>query len=150
MEDWKSIVTTLTHDEVVEVTKSSLCTLISTDPVLGDLPLDVITEEILLLTAAEHGKCITIFIRRENEPPLRVIVPQSATVRELKKSIARHFELSQKRNGPQVKISWKYIWKTYDLCFDGITLDDENGSIDSYGVSNKESLTFKKRNGKNI
>lgn len=78
-----------------------------------------------------------------------VQVPQSSTVRALKKSIARHFELLQQRFGPKVKISWKYIWKTYNLCFDGIRLDEENSSIDSYGVCNKVTLTFKKKNRKN-
>lgn len=57
MEDLKSIATTLSHDEVVEVTKSSLCTLISCDPMLNDLPLDVVTEEINLLVCC----CVQLF-----------------------------------------------------------------------------------------
>ncbi|CAK1544318.1 unnamed protein product [Leptosia nina] len=149
MNDLKNIAATLTHDELIEVTKSSLCTLTSCDSLLNDLPLDIVTEEILLLTAVEHGKCITIYISRENEQKLKVIVPQNATVRELKKAIQRHFELYQRRIGLGVKISWKYIWKTYQLQFDGIILDDENSSIDNYGVNNKVTLAFRKKRKKN-
>lgn len=75
-------------------------------------------------------------------------VPQSATVRDLKKAIARHFEIYQKRIKNKVKISWKYIWKTYDLNYDGIILDCDHRSIDEYGVTNKVTLTFKKRRKK--
>ncbi|XP_038209007.1 U11/U12 small nuclear ribonucleoprotein 25 kDa protein-like [Zerene cesonia] len=149
MESFENIAVTMTHDELLEETRSSLCTLMSCDSLLSDLPLDVITEEILLLTAAERGQSITIFISRENEPKLKVIVPQAAKVAELKKSIARHFEIFQQRTGSKVKISWKYIWKTYNLDFDGIILDDDNSSIDSYGVCNKVTLNFKKKRKKN-
>ncbi|XP_045511242.1 U11/U12 small nuclear ribonucleoprotein 25 kDa protein-like [Colias croceus] len=149
MESLEDVAAMLSHDELLEVTRSSLCTLISCDSLLSDLPLDVITEEILLLTAAEHGQSITIFISRENEPKLKVIVPQTAKVRDLKKSIARHFEIFQQRIGSKVKISWKYIWKTYNLDFDGILLDDDNSSIDNYGVCNKVTLNFKKKRKKN-
>lgn len=104
MELLKDVAASLSHDELLEVTKSSLCTLMSCDPLLNDLPLDIITEEILLLvnphsfmainknyvgffvlilnlisfkTAVEHGRSITIFISRENEPKLKVIVSSS-------------------------------------------------------------------------
>lgn len=75
-------------------------------------------------------------------------VPQSATVSDLKKAIARYFEIYQKRIKNKVKISWKYIWKTYDLNYDGIILDCDHTSIDEYGVTNKVTLTFKKRRKK--
>lgn len=72
-------------------------------------------------------------------------VPQNASVRDLKKAIARHFEIHQKRTGNKVKISWKYIWRTYDLEFDSIVLDDDSSSIDLYGVTNRVIITFKKK-----
>lgn len=72
-------------------------------------------------------------------------VPQSATVRDLKKAIRRHFELHQRRTGNKVKISWRYIWKTYNLNFDSLTLDDDESNISDYGVTNKVTLSFKKK-----
>lgn len=71
-------------------------------------------------------------------------VPQNSTVRELKKAVARHFELYQQRMGNRVKISWRYIWKTYSLNYDSLTLDKDDSKITDYGVTNKVILTFKK------
>ncbi|VVD01968.1 unnamed protein product [Leptidea sinapis] len=148
MESILDVANSLTHDELVEVTKSSLCTLLGCDSLLGDLPSDIITEEILLLTEVEHGQCISLYVSRENEPKLKVIVPQQATVKQLKASIERHFEIFQRRCGNKVKISWKYIWRTYNLDFDGIILDDNNSCIDNYGICNKVTLNFKKKQNK--
>ncbi|XP_049887170.1 U11/U12 small nuclear ribonucleoprotein 25 kDa protein-like [Pectinophora gossypiella] len=148
MADIENLANSLTHDELLEVTKSSLCTLMSCEPLFSDLPQDIVLEEVLSQIAVEHGQAITVLISREEEPPLKVIIPQIATVRELKKAVARHFEFHQNRTGSKVKISWRYIWRTYDLNFDGIILDNDNSNIDDYGVSNKVVLTFKKRKRK--
>ncbi|KAI8428295.1 hypothetical protein MSG28_002501 [Choristoneura fumiferana] len=113
----EDVTSTLSHDELLEVTKSSVCTLISCDPLLSDLPTDIILEEVLAQIAVEHGQSITLYISREDEPALKVIVPQNSSIRDLKKAVARHFEIYQQRIGSKVKISWKYIWKTYDLNF---------------------------------
>ncbi|XP_026314524.1 U11/U12 small nuclear ribonucleoprotein 25 kDa protein-like [Hyposmocoma kahamanoa] len=140
-----SLAATLSHDELLEITQSSISTLLTCDPLLSDLPPDITLEEVLSQIAVEHGQAITIFINREDEPVLKVVVPQSATVSDLKKAIARHFEIYQKRIKNKVKISWKYIWKTYDLNYEGLILDCDHRSIDEYGVTNKVTLTFKKR-----
>ncbi|CAH0700319.1 unnamed protein product [Spodoptera exigua] len=145
MENEEDLASTLSHDELLEITQSSLATLLSKDSYLKDLPNDIIIEEIVSQIAVEHGQSITIFISRESEPTLKVIIPQDASVRDLKKAIQRHFELYQKRAGIKTKISWKYIWKTYTLNFDSIVLDDNNANIQDYGVTNKVTLIFKKR-----
>ncbi|XP_041970391.1 U11/U12 small nuclear ribonucleoprotein 25 kDa protein-like [Aricia agestis] len=139
------LVKTLSHEELNEVTKSSLSSLFKCDAVLSDLPSDITYEEITNLTAVEHGQSITIIVAREDEVPLKVIVPQKATVKDLKKAVARSFENYQNRTGSKVKISWKYLWKTYNLCYDSLLLDNDNSSIDDYGVGNKVTLTFKKK-----
>lgn len=43
----EDVASSLSHDELLEVTKSSICTLISCDPLLSDLPTDIILEEVL-------------------------------------------------------------------------------------------------------
>ncbi|KAJ8726639.1 hypothetical protein PYW07_001337 [Mythimna separata] len=148
MEHAANLASSLSHDELLEVTQTSLANLLSKDPLMKDLPKDIIIEEILAQTAVEHGQSITILVSRENEPKLKVIIPQDATVRNLKKAIQRHFQLFQRRAGDTTKISWKYIWKTYSLNFDSIVLDDNNASIQNYGVTNKVTLTFKKQRTK--
>ncbi|OWR41566.1 U11/U12 small nuclear ribonucleoprotein [Danaus plexippus plexippus] len=144
MDEMISIAKEVSHDEVLEITKSLLSTLFKSDSLLSDLPSDIILEEILSQTAVEHGQSITVIVSREDEQPLKVIVPQNSTVRELKKAVARHFELYQQRMGNRVKISWRYIWKTYSLNYDSLTLDKDDSKITDYGVTNKVILTFKK------
>ncbi|XP_059058165.1 U11/U12 small nuclear ribonucleoprotein 25 kDa protein-like [Achroia grisella] len=148
MEQPGELANTLSHDDLIEITKSSLCTLINSDSLLSDLPPDVILEEVIAQIAVEFGQSITVFISRDDEPVLKVIVPQNASVSDLKKAIARHFEIYQKRIGNKVKISWKYIWKTYDLSFDSLILDNNCSPIENYGVTNKVTLAFKKRKKK--
>lgn len=46
MEKIAEVASTLSHDDLLEVTKSSLKTYISNDQLLSDLPEDVILEEI--------------------------------------------------------------------------------------------------------
>ncbi|XP_014369033.2 U11/U12 small nuclear ribonucleoprotein 25 kDa protein [Papilio machaon] len=149
MDEIDAVAHSVSHDELLEITESSLFKLLNYDSLLCDLPSDIIIEEILSQIAVEHGQSIRIFISREDEPALKVIVPQTASVGDLKKAIARHFEIHQKRIGSKVKISWKYIWKTYNLSFDGIILDNNANPIEDYGVTNKTTLTFKKRRKKN-
>lgn len=43
----EDIASTLTHDELLEITQSSLYTLTKCDSLLSDLPSDIILEEIL-------------------------------------------------------------------------------------------------------
>ncbi|KPI94565.1 U11/U12 small nuclear ribonucleoprotein 25 kDa protein [Papilio xuthus] len=124
MDEINDVAHSVSHDELLEITESSLFKLLNYDSLLCDLPSDIIIEEILSQ------------------------VPQTASVGDLKKAIARHFEIHQKRTGSKVKISWKYIWKTYNLSFDGIILDNNANPIEDYGVSNKTTLTFKKRRKK--
>ncbi|RVE46206.1 hypothetical protein evm_009164 [Chilo suppressalis] len=142
------IADTLSHDDLIQISHSAINDIINSDPLLSDLPGDMILEEIFSQIAVEHGQSITVIISREGEPALKVIVPQDTKVIDLKKAVARHFEIYQKRIGNKVKISWKYIWKTYDLSYDGLILDNDCSSIEDYGVVNKVTLQFKKKRKK--
>lgn len=46
------------------------------------------------------------------------------------------------------KISWRYIWRTYFLEFNGIILDDDNQLLSHYNIRNKSVLGFVKRTKK--
>lgn len=141
----EELANSLSHDELLNVTQSSLAAIFKSDPLLSDIPPDVILEEIVSQIAVERGQSITIYVAREDEPKLRVIIPQRITVRGLKKAIARHFQIHQQRVGDDVKISWKYIWKTYNLCYDSTILDNDAAMIGDYNVKNRVTLTFKKK-----
>lgn len=42
-------------------------------------------------------------------------------------------------------ISWRYIWRTYFLEFDGSLLDDDTKLLSNYGIRNKSVLNFVKK-----
>ncbi|XP_071528337.1 uncharacterized protein [Panulirus ornatus] len=53
--------------------------------------------------------------------------------------------LEESRKGAKNKISWRYIWKTYWLCYNGEKLTDDNTRLLEFGIRNKSTLTFVKK-----
>lgn len=64
----------LSHEDLCEITQSSLRRLLASDPLLSDLPSDVTTEEVLSQIAVTQGQSITVTILRNLETPLSVVV----------------------------------------------------------------------------
>lgn len=64
----------LSHEDLLEITESSLKRLITADPLLSDLPADVTVEEVLAQIAVAQGQSITITVTRYSESPLSVVV----------------------------------------------------------------------------
>lgn len=64
----------LSHEDLCEITESSVRRLIAADPLLQDLPGDVTTEEVLSQIAVAQGKSITVVVLRHFETPLSVVV----------------------------------------------------------------------------
>ncbi|XP_044261612.1 carbohydrate sulfotransferase 11-like isoform X3 [Tribolium madens] len=64
----------LSHEDLCEITQSSLRRLIAADPLLQDLPGDVTTEEVVSQIAVAQGKSITVVVLRHFETPLSVVV----------------------------------------------------------------------------
>ncbi|GJQ81339.1 hypothetical protein Trydic_g20551 [Trypoxylus dichotomus] len=117
----------LDHGQLLELTQSSLRRLLASDPLLNDLPSDVTTEEVLAQVAVVQGQSITINVLRNSESPLSVVIPQQGTtVRDLKKTIQRAFGLKQQRQRSKTKISWRYIWRTYNLQHGSEVLRNDN------------------------
>lgn len=98
--------------------------------------------------------------------PVLIQVPESrTTVLELKKAIQKHYETKQwrlrnrKLYGPidtaikpgtsidNTTISWRYIWRTYVLSFDGQLLSNDNELLKTHGIKNKSTLKFIKKKG---
>lgn len=136
----------LKHEDLCEITHSTLRRLLAADPLLSDLPGDVTTEEVNAQIAVLQGQSITVFILRNLESPLAVVIPhQGTTVQDLKRAIQRSFDLKQQRLRSKTKISWKYIWRTYHLQHDLQTMKDNNEFVINYGVKNKSEIRFVKR-----
>ena len=76
-----------------------------------------------------------------------MIVKQNANLKELKKSIKTFFKckknLKQFSNVPEI-INWNYIWKSYTLMNEDISLTDNNKLLKDYGVKNRSELFFKR------
>lgn len=51
----------------------------------------------------------------------------------------------QARQSVRKKVSWKYVWRSYWLAFDGENLMDDNRKLLEVGVRHMSSLTFVKR-----
>lgn len=64
----------LTHEELLKVTKSTLNELLKNDSILSDLPPDVTLEEVEAQMAVLHGQSITVVIKRGDNDDVPVIV----------------------------------------------------------------------------
>lgn len=64
----------LSHEDLLEITQSSIRRLITSDPLLSDLPPDVTFEEVVAQIAVAQGQSITVIVDRYSESPLNVVV----------------------------------------------------------------------------
>lgn len=64
----------LSHEDLCEITESALKRIVTTDPLLSDLPGDVTPEEVLSQIAVAQGQSITVTVLRHLETPLPVVV----------------------------------------------------------------------------
>lgn len=149
------------HRNLLNVTKERLKRVLAVTPFLDDITTDVtnyqIADEIAILT----GESIKIYVKREPYRKLKVIVPaRHTTIAQLKSAIQRSFSASQRRqrrhhqsssraecrqrSGFGETISWKYIWRTYYLQFNGTPITDDTKTIKNYDILNKSVLNFVK------
>ncbi|CAH0549615.1 unnamed protein product [Brassicogethes aeneus] len=138
----------LTHEDLLEISQSSLKRLITTDTLLRDLPVDVTVEEVTSQIALLQGQSITVTVYRYSESSLNVVIPQQgATVLDLRRAIQRCYTLKQQRQRSKTKISWKYIWKTYYLqnVDTRQVLRDHKKYVSDYGVQNRSVVRFVKK-----
>jgi U11/U12 small nuclear ribonucleoprotein SNRNP25 len=70
---------------------------------------------------------------------------KGATVLDLKRAIRRHMAWKMDRLQKKVKISWKYIWKTYYLVYESEKLTKDEKLLTDIGIRNKSRVTFVKK-----
>ncbi|CAG8443006.1 4694_t:CDS:2 [Ambispora gerdemannii] len=127
----------------------------------------VSVEQVDTLIALEQGTAFEIRVERGGLDPLVLIVKQNSTIKDLKNLIKARVERDEeeKRDKSNVKranndsgdgvirnmrqrkrrnkkISWKYIWKTYCLMFEGHRLLDENARLQELNIRSRSVLKF--------
>lgn len=133
------------HQEALTTIEKGISQIISSDPLLSYLPDRVTLEELNSLLALEHGRAMTLFVRRLDGQVYNIIIEQKAKVLDLKKAIQRYITTKLEREGKKQTISWRYVWKTYWLYFEGQKLTNDNYSLKDYGIVNNSEITFIKR-----
>lgn len=73
-ENLKAALESLSHEDLIEITQSSVRRLIATDSLLKDLPGDVTAEEVLAQIAVVQGQSISVTVLRYLDDPLNVVV----------------------------------------------------------------------------
>ncbi|NP_001017690.1 U11/U12 small nuclear ribonucleoprotein 25 kDa protein [Danio rerio] len=134
----------LPHSEILDIFEEGLA-LIVQDPLLCDLPIQVTLEEVNSQVALEYGQAMTVRVCKADGEVMPIVVVQSATVLDLKKAIRRYMELKQQREGGVKHVSWKYVWRTFHLVFNGEKLEDDRRKLKDYGVRNRDEVTFSKK-----
>ncbi|XP_044159848.1 U11/U12 small nuclear ribonucleoprotein 25 kDa protein [Bufo gargarizans] len=134
----------LPHAEVIDIFQEGLAMLVQ-DPLLCDLPIQVTLEEINSQIALEFGQAMTVRVCKADGEVMPVVVVQNATVLDLKRAIQRFVQLKHQREGGIQHISWKYVWRTYQLSFSGEKLENEEKSLREYGIKNRDEVVFVKK-----
>ncbi|XP_042231388.1 U11/U12 small nuclear ribonucleoprotein 25 kDa protein-like isoform X1 [Homarus americanus] len=136
---------TLSHAELKKFFQGALSQLLQDDPILTDLHPQVTLEEVNALIELEHGRAMKIYVEKADKGFWSVVIPREATVYDLKQGLKHHVALALSRRGVKKKISWRYIWKTYWLCYNGEKLTDDNSKLLEFEIRNKSVLTFVKK-----
>lgn len=134
----------LPHSEILDIFEEGLARLVQ-DPLLCDLPIQVTLEEVNSQIALEYGQAMTVRVLKADGEIMPIVVVQNATVLDLKKAISRFMELKQQREGGVKYISWRYVWRTFHLVFQGEKLEDDQMKLKDYGIRNRDEVTFMKR-----
>ncbi|KAK3851158.1 hypothetical protein Pcinc_042171 [Petrolisthes cinctipes] len=142
---------TLSHPELKLFFQEALARVLQTDPLLADLHPQVTPEEVNALIELEHGRAMRVWVEREGgdesegEKAWGLVVSREDTVHQLKQSLRHHVALVLSRQGIKKRISWKYVWKSNWLSYEGTRLTDDNAKLHQYGIRNKSTLRFVKK-----
>ncbi|XP_061604197.1 U11/U12 small nuclear ribonucleoprotein 25 kDa protein [Phyllopteryx taeniolatus] len=143
-EEEEEDVEALTHADILDIFEEGLARLVQ-DPLLCDLPIQVTLEEINSQIALEYGQAMTVKVLKADGEIMPIVVVQDASVLDLKKAIRRFVVLKQQREGGVRHISWRYVWRSYNLVFQGGKLEDDRVRLKDYGIRNRDEVTFMKR-----
>ncbi|XP_026289777.1 U11/U12 small nuclear ribonucleoprotein 25 kDa protein isoform X1 [Frankliniella occidentalis] len=136
----------LNHEELMKLTNSTLTELLPKDVLLRDLPSEVTLEEVNAQIALQFGRSMTVYVLRGDGEELPIVVPQgTATVLDLKQALRRFLSLRLMRQKNNVKLSWRYIWRSHWLSFEGQPLKEDGKPLSYYNIQNRCRVTFVKK-----
>ncbi|XP_034240234.1 U11/U12 small nuclear ribonucleoprotein 25 kDa protein-like [Thrips palmi] len=136
----------LSHEELMKLTSSTLTKLLPDDPVLRDLPNEVTFEEVNAQVALQFGRSMTVYVVRGDGEELPIVVPQgTATVLDLKHALKRYMTLRLMRQKNSQKLSWRHIWRSHWLCFESQPLKEDKKLLSSYSIHNRSRVDFIRR-----
>ena len=134
----------LSHQQAMDLFRNGLLEIIVGDPLLCDLPTDL-TLNVSSFIALEYGQAMTVNVNRRDGKIYPIVVMLNAVVKDLKNAIVHHVKSRLLMENATEYISWRYIWKTYWLSFEGTKLIDDNKKLKEYGLYNKCEVTFLKK-----
>jgi U11/U12 small nuclear ribonucleoprotein SNRNP25 len=140
----------LSHNQLIDLIDENIRSLIRNDPLFNELPIDITTHELENIISQQFGRSFVVFVNKQNNSCIRVIVDIESNVQQLKKSIQKQFSIQYKRekNKFKTRINWRYVWKTYCLVFDNQKLDNDFIKIKDLGISNNSQISFAKKYNK--
>ncbi|GAN06901.1 u11/U12 small nuclear ribonucleoprotein 25 kDa protein-like [Mucor ambiguus] len=112
--------------------------ILSKDELLSDVPSYATVEELEALLAIEKGQAYNISIERQPLPSIDITVWQSSTVRDIKRMIRLHVNRQPLRK----QISWRCIWMSHCLEFEGTKLLNEDTAVSQLGIKQHSVLKF--------
>ncbi|KAI7854182.1 hypothetical protein BDC45DRAFT_508854 [Circinella umbellata] len=120
--------------------KERLETLLK-DELLSDISTSTTIEQVNTLIDIEKGHAYRITIDRGPLNSLSLVVSQGTSVRDIKRLIQTTISHTTNTNR---KISWKYIWQSHCLLFNGQRLLNDNAVVSQLGISQGSILKFSK------
>ncbi|OAD07283.1 hypothetical protein MUCCIDRAFT_107889 [Mucor lusitanicus CBS 277.49] len=127
-----------TDSDLIQQLELEIHTLLSKDELLANVPSHATVEELEALLAVEKGQAYHISIERQPLPSIDIIVRQSSTVRDIKRMIKLHVN----RQSTHKQISWRYIWRSHCLEFQGRKLLHEDAVVSQLGIKQHSVLVF--------
>lgn len=137
----------LSHEFFIKNIKLKLNEIIKEETLLSNINPELNEEELKNILSLEHGESMTVFIRRDDNELLNLIVKQNATVENLKTAIESFYKSKRAQiqfPGMTEIINWKHVWKNYSLKFADTKLSDRKRSLRDYGVQHRSELRFER------
>uniref|UniRef100_A0A1B6CTK3 SNRNP25 ubiquitin-like domain-containing protein n=1 Tax=Clastoptera arizonana TaxID=38151 RepID=A0A1B6CTK3_9HEMI len=135
-----------THFEMIEITNKTLKEVFEKDSMLNNIPTDITLDEVMEKIAVIHGLSMTIYVMRADGEEIPVVVKhKDATVQDLKQAICRQMIRRLNRKSQKVKVSWRFVWKSYDLVIGKQRLKNDKTLLADWNIKNKSRIFFVKR-----
>ncbi|KAI5662066.1 hypothetical protein M9H77_21389 [Catharanthus roseus] len=120
---------------------SSLAALLE-DPILSDVPKKPNLSDVDTLISLELGSAMRISVLKLDGSSFDVAVMNSATVKDLKLTVAKKVnEMEQSKMGHR-QISWRHVWENFCLLYHNEKLLDDNAGLQNYGIKNNSQVQF--------